>query len=264
VKKRIFEPDISNIIQAAAVVTALVLGIVNLIRGCAQDDLLQNLGFQNTSLQHRPLVKVLRSPEIVDFNFRGEKTFAIKDLQPKKDSAIRTLVLPSELTVRFRLTLANVGTALAKIYLIASMDTTTGEDRIRQVLRSLQADKTDSSFFHNLELSQGDTTQYEFERTIQFFSNDKFTVHIFFLYANDFNSIYDTYYWARYRQKPVEALVKSEILAGQLVFRTIQSGPRRSDVLTLDTTNFSSKAYSREESIQIMEQLDRLASTLRK
>jgi hypothetical protein len=253
-------------LQSAGILVAIVLGVVGMLRNCSQDEKIEDLSFQNSSLQHRPHLKVIRNPEIIGIRMIGSKKFAIKDLIKSKSEidSIKTLEIPADMTLKFKLTIKNIGNALAKVYLIGMMDTTTGEDRMRDILKTMKPDSSDSSYFHNLEISSGDSTIFENEWKIQFFSNNSFTIHFFLVYGNDFNAIYDTYYWVRYQAAPIESLYKLEESNGKIIYRKVQEQPNPSEVLKVIETNSSSKAYSKKESEEIIQHFDSMVSTVKK
>jgi len=254
-----FNISLTDALQFVSILAAIALGVVGFVRDCAQDRKLEEINFESSSLQHRPYLKVVGNPEIREYKIIGSKKFAIKDLQPQLDSSTPRLEIPSDLTVRVRLRLANVGNAPARIYLIVWGDTTTGEDQFRKTLTTFEEVTPDTSYFKTKEIPQGDSTFFEEERQIGFFSNNTFTLHLIFVYANDSHGIFDTYFWARFEAKPIETLYRRQIIHGHSEYVKIEEHPSASEVVKVIATNQSSKVYSKDEAQLLVDHLEHMS-----
>jgi len=239
---------LSELLTIISITVALVLGCIGIIRDCAQDDKLSELTYLANASQYRPIIKVIGEPRIISYQIDQGK-MAVKDIiTPDSSGVIRDV--PAKIKLDLKFTMVNKGTALARIYAYVFGDTTTGIDHIRQIIKNGDTSRIniaeDSSFFNLTELPIGDTTQFEVSHWIKYVNTNSFTIHLFVLYANEMNVLFDSYYWARYNLSELITTPEFRIQNGTLQFRFVAVKGSFKDFIRLIDANQSTNVYSKD------------------
>ena len=188
-------------------ILALIVSIAGLAWNVYQYFTMQKLSFSISGIENKPILKVQGSPQILSFELKSKKSIPGSVLFSNPRPSIESV-----LTLKTRINLINEGRAIAKVVAYAVMDKPTGAPEIRKTIQGLQENKKekninleiglDSSYYETLDILPGDKRSIDFSYTIQALDKEgKFTLHYFFLYANDLENVFDSYYWARYETK---------------------------------------------------------------
>ena len=214
-------PKISNFIQIIAIFAASVLSIISLCMDCSQRSKIDELDYRTKALTFQPKLKVISKPFIEGIKVRLDRT-----RQPEFDQ--NTVTVSFNLTIKSKLRLVNVGSALARILALVGTDTLSGSPSIRKIILKEESrkDRVETAFWSGYfdlpEVLPEDTTELKFEHNVQFVSDGEFTLHYLILYENQVGVYYDTYYWVRYKNDPLVAELESpryQLIDGRMYAR---------------------------------------------
>jgi hypothetical protein len=240
---------VSNILASIAI----VISVIVLIRDCAQDRRVAELGYVTNAVQFRPNLKIISKP-IVSIQFRSE--IPVNELLSRQSTD--TINSPTTINVTAEIKLINTGNAKANIFSYMWKDTVTGDEKIRQILLNKKK-RTDliqlvsnEDFYKIIDLSAGETKTIEVKQDIENIPNDTFVLHFLFLYKSETDALFDTYYWARYSLGNI--IVKPEIVTidGKSVLRPNFGNKQIQDIIVLVDDNSSTKMYSQKQSKDII------------
>ncbi len=227
---------------------ALVLAIVGLVNDCG--DSKRDIKSQDllNRLNYRPRLEVVKI-EFVESRFKS-KVIDFSNLQADSNGVID---IDGNVRIKFRLTITNTGNHPATLVSKFYMDTTSGEQIIKQMLKrtdqNVNFDHLPDSYYPEQIINEGDTIKDWITLPIAFIKDTTFTFHAFFLYENEGEQLFDTYY--RERFKLVSLLfpftgVKTEFKLDDQPIKSIDKSPS------------TSRSYNLEEAEKLLKSIERV------
>lgn len=190
------------LIKDICVIAGLVLGVISCCRDCSQDRIVSEMRFRQSAAELRPILRA----EIADTGspFSVRVAMARTDVEELARSQTSTakIEVDRRISAKLSISLKNVGTVPARVYLTLCCDTTGYYPFLRRML--LNMDTVNDSiliikyFGRGVELLVNDTNSVLFENNINFVDSGQFTIHCLVLYSNGFGNFYDTYVCAKY------------------------------------------------------------------
>jgi hypothetical protein len=250
---------LSNKITIIALVGSLLVNVYTISRNYQLDHKNDELEYKNKSLQYRPILEIVGAPQIIGYHLTGKKV-AIKDILIPKDSSNRVVDYPADLSVTLRFNVTNVGNSMAKLYLVAHTDTLSTEDRLRDIIlgnyqATIKSDTAKKSDFSASEIKNTDTTYYDFDIPVQYADTAFFTIHLLFLYKNEADIFYDTYYWAKYIMNPLYLEPQVAMVNNKPFMRFAAQKEELNNFLKYSEKKSTYKIYSKEESEKVLKYL---------
>lgn len=193
-----------NCIAIVALVATIIATGISTCLHCQQEKRITVI----QGVQNRPLLKVLSTPEVYSFRGKNIEPIPIQALEEARKKK-EILHISMSLTLNTKITVINDGSSIAKLIFYGIMDRPTGDSDVRRELLDVEKRKkwdinlTDE-YYKTLSILPGDKHTFDLSRTIQSIDkNREFTLHYYFLYQDELNNIYDSYYWARYTTEEI-------------------------------------------------------------
>ena len=98
-------------------------------------------------------------------------------------------------------------------------------------------------YYKTIEIPPGEEHTFSVSRSIENVKEGNFNIHYFFLYKNDGENIYDTYYWARFTSKPFTINLQAKDSYNEKALR---------DSITFIDDHQSYNTYNEEKSLYVM------------
>jgi hypothetical protein len=188
---------------------AIVVSGIGLYRDCRQDKKIEENNYLSRAFTYQPLLKVT-SQSIIPISPPEFSTTldVLNDVRHIKEPEIDTIQKIISLNISSKLTIKNIGNYLARIVALVYLDTLYDGDYIRNIFLSNNfmeekfRGKPFPEYFQK-EILPSDSTTIEFLHSVNFIVEGRFTLHYLVFYENNEGALYDTYYWAAYKTKPL-------------------------------------------------------------
>ncbi len=186
---------VTSIISSIGVLFAIIFSVISLYHSCDNKKSIEKIN----SVNYRPRIEVINYPKV-----RMTSDTLKSELITLRESG--TLDIPIYIKVSFEAEIINSGNSTAILQLLLWADTTSVNSLLREKVLEKQLSNIEvfDPFFQNDLLPEmADTVKVFIEKNIQFTLNETFTLHMLFIYENELDNIYDTYYWAQFSCKPI-------------------------------------------------------------
>ncbi len=196
--------SIKNCIAIAALAVSIIAIVLSTYWHFRQEERIKQI----QGAQNRPLLNVLSTPEVYSFRGKTIEPIPIQDLEEARKKK-EFLHISVSLTLNTKITVINQGSSIAILRAWILTDIPTGDPDIRKELLDVEKRKkwkiqlTDE-YYKTLSILSGEEHTFDLSHTIgSIDKNREFTLHYYFLYQDELNNIYDSYYWARYTTEEI-------------------------------------------------------------
>lgn len=234
-------------------IVALIISLSVLGYTIYHDRELNELSFQNAGIQNRPILKIVGHPLIKSIRGTSEAPITTKNINERN--------LGLTLSLGIEVKLINDGDSIAKIMFEAASDKYTGTPEIQKYVldpdrrKNIKFDLI-NHFYKVVEINPHKERDFFLPITITNPNREgMFTIHYLFIYSNEIGNVYDSYFWARYKTKPVKTLVTEK--TDKIIKLTVIANELMKSIELVDV-NYSTKMYSKEESRNLFNLLRKL------
>ncbi len=224
---------------------AIVLSVIALTHDCSQNRRINELQNNINNLNYKPTIKV-DSIKLKNFREKVDSFLITPDIADSQG----IINLKSTIETEVVFDLENIGNSKANIITALCIDTVSGDDKLRNYLHDgiykLSYDSSNGVFYKFWELQPGDKDELHFKKNIQFIDDGNFTIHLLLIYQNELGTIYDTYYWAKFKKKKIELDVVVNNRTGEIVAAKSAKNSLKNFLTSIDD-NIAYHIYSKEE-----------------
>lgn len=250
-----------NVTKAVAIL-GLFIALLSLYVTWRQDKRIKTTTYSVNALQHRPLLEITGQP-ILKKCKPTISNHVGTSLEEEDKKGIQLLVKDLEVSLRLK----NNGNSSAYIFAIVGCDKSTG----KPFLRDQVFDKTDGEirlhigtlpgFYSDNQILPSQDKEFELISDIgDVDENGVFVRHYIVLYKNELDMVYDTYYWCRFRLRELDKDENDQIHAFVMPLALDDGNSIEYKIVVIDylDSNFSTKTYSKEESEEIVSNINKI------
>lgn len=166
---------------------AIIFTLITSIRGCNTDRKLAENEYKRQAMEYRPHIVIDANPNFINGTYKVDTLYPVHDTSVH---VIGSIIIEAEFTIR------NMGSVKANIKSVIGGDTLSYIDLGRDYL--LSGDHPNAIRDNTVNLIKREILPHEsfilrYRKKILAPKDNKFCLHIMFLYTNDLNHLFDTY-----------------------------------------------------------------------
>lgn len=242
-----------NFTKSIAVI-GLLIALFSLYIAWQQDKSIKTTTYAVNALQHRPLIEITKQPILKSCN-PSISNRVVSALEEEK--GLQLLIKDLEVSLHLK----NNGNSPAHVFTIVGCDKSTGKPFLRDQIFDKTGDEIRlhigslPGFYADNQILPTQNKEFELTSDVKEVDyNGVFVRHYLVLYKNELGMVYDTYYWCRFKLTDIKEKDSDLGHAFTLPLILDDGNSMESKLFVIDfiDSNFSTKAYSKEESEAIV------------
>lgn len=200
---------ISNIFALLAIIIAIYSSCTQSAKIEKQNKFNNSISFEVNGINHKPLLKIVRTDSI-KVNMRIDST-EFYDKDSKTIKYVDSLDMQGRLIINANLSIYNVGNSMAKVFFFLNSDSLTFNPILRSnvfdtLSGNIQKKEKPIPIEQQTEILAEDSIKYTLRSEIhRIGSQNKTILHFLVFYSNELGNFYDTYYWIEIDNIPLKA-----------------------------------------------------------
>jgi hypothetical protein len=243
--------DIKESIKFGLPIVALLIALASLSYTIYNNSLVRRLKFENDGSKNRPLLKF---EKVEKFHYTLESNPISHDELLKQIDAGKVPNINLKLTVDPEIVVTNDGSSVATVIFNAVTDKYSGLPEMRKALLSENYEefctvKLLDEFYQTITLLPGKSIPFRYPHEIGNinFEKDEFTIHYLTIYTNEIGNVYDSYFWIRFKMRPIEGRVEGTDEKLNIILEKLEGS------LKVIDTHFQTCMYTHDESKKILD-----------